>query len=190
MTNSADEQLLAALEAILIVASEPLSPEELASRLQSGPQQVKVALEQLRAEYAGETARPHGFVLRNVAGGWRIYSAPEQEEIVANFLTQGGTSHLSNPALETLAVIAYRQPVSRSVIAGIRGVSVDGVVRTLLAHDLIEEVERTESGAILYGTTTSFLERMGLASLEELPPLAPHLPANEELDELEARLKH
>ena len=182
MTNSADEQLLAALEAILIVASEPLSPEELAPRLQSSPQQVKAALEQLRAEYAGETARPHGFVLR-------IYSAPAQEEIVANFLTQGGTSHLSNPALETLAVIAYRQPVSRSVIAGIRGVSVDGVVRTLLAHDLIEEVERTESGAILYGTTTSFLERMGLASLEELPPLAPHLPANEELDELEARLK-
>lgn len=89
MTNSADEQLLAALEAILIVASEPLSPEELAPRLQSSPQQVKMALEQLRAEYAGETARPHGFVLRNVAGGWRIYSAPAQEEIVANFLTQG-----------------------------------------------------------------------------------------------------
>ena len=180
MTNSADERLLAALEAILIVASEPLSPEELAPRLDSSPQQVKAALELLRAEYAGETARPHGFV---------FYSAPEQEEIVANFLTHGGTSHLSNPALETLAVIAYRQPVSRSVIAGIRGVSVDGVVRTLLAHDLIEEVERTESGAILYGTTSSFLERMGLASLEELPPLAPHLPANEELDELEARLK-
>ena len=184
MTNSADEQLLAALEAILIVASEPLSPEELAPRLKSSPQQVKAALEQLRAEYAGETARPHGFVLRNVAGGWRIYSAPTQEEIVSEFLTQGGTSHLSNPALETLAVIAYRQPVSRSVIASIRGVSVDGVVRTLLAHDLIHEVERADSGAILYGTTTSFLERMGLASLDELPPLAPHLPGSEKLDDL------
>ena len=189
MNNPADEQLLAALEAILIVASEPLSPEELAPHLQSTPQQVKAALEQLRAEYAGEASRPHGFVLRNVAGGWRIYSAAAQEEIVSNFLTQGGTSHLSNPALETLAVIAYRQPVSRSVIASIRGVSVDGVVRTLLAHDLIREVEKAESGAILYGTTTSFLERMGLTSLDELPPLAPHLPGSEELDELEARLK-
>ncbi len=189
MTSPADDQLLASLEAILIVAAEPLSPEELAAGVRSTPQQVNAALEQLRAEYAGETTRPHGFVLRNVAGGWRIYSAAAQEEIVSDFLTQSGTSHLSNPALETLAVIAYRQPVSRSVIASIRGVSVDGVVRTLLAHDLIREVDRAESGAILYGTTVSFLERMGMTSLEELPPLAPHLPGSEELDELEARLK-
>lgn len=189
MTINHDEQLLAALEAILIISAEPVSLERLCEAVSASPEQVEDALKYLSAEYSGQIGRAHGFVLRNVGGGWRIYSAAAQEEIISGFLIQGGTSKLSGPALETLAVIAYRQPVSRSVIAGIRGVNVDGVVRTLLAHDLIQEVDRVPSGAVLYGTTVTFLERMGLTSLEQLPPLAPHLPAREELDELEARLK-
>ena len=189
MTINHDEQLLAALEAILIISAEPVSLERLCEAVSASPEQVQDALNYLSAEYSGQTGLANGFVLRNVGGGWRIYSAAAQEEIISGFLIQGGTSKLSGPALETLAVIAYRQPVSRSVIAGIRGVNVDGVVRTLLAHDLIQEVDKAPSGAVLYGTTVTFLERMGLTDLNQLPPLAPHLPAREELDELEARLK-
>ncbi|MCD4549371.1 SMC-Scp complex subunit ScpB [Schaalia sp. lx-260] len=132
--------------------------------------------------------RPHGFYVKKVAGGWRIYSAPQYSDVVARFVVGSAQTRLSQAALETLAVIAYRQPISRSRISHIRGVNVDAVVRTLVARGLIEEVDESLTGARLYGTTPAFLERMGFNSLDDLVPLAPYLPAQEELDELEELL--
>ena len=137
-----------------------------------------------RTPAPGTAGRAHGFELREVAGGWRIYSAPAWAEVVGRFVVGTDTSRLSQAALETLAVIAYRQPTTRSRISHVRGVNVDAVVRTLVARGLIEEVGETDSGARLYGTTGYFLERMGFDSLDDLEPLAPYLPASEELDGL------
>ena len=140
-------------------------------------------------DYDGETGGPRrGFELREVAGGWRIYSARAYADVVGRFVVGSSHARLSQAALETLAVIAYRQPISRARIARIRGVNVDGVVRTLLARGLVEETGTTPSGARLYGTTGEFLEKMGMTSLSELVPLAPYLPSADALDELEEEL--
>ena len=171
--------LFAPLEAVLTVPAA-----ELAGALGVDPALVEDALHALSREYRGEGGRAHGFDLREVAGGWRIYSAPAWADVVGRFVVGADTSRLSQAALETLAVIAYRQPTTRSRISHVRGVNVDAVVRTLVARGLIEEVGETDSGARLYGTTGYFLERMGFDSLDDLAPLAPYLPASDELDGL------
>jgi segregation and condensation protein B len=136
------------------------------------------------AAFYDETGR--GFELRRIGGGWRYYTREEHAAVVARQVTEGQQARLSQAALETLSVIAYSQPVSRGRVSAVRGVNVDGVIRTLLARGLIAEAGRDEeSGAALFATTGYFLERMGLVSLDDLPPLAPHLP---DVAELEAEL--
>ena len=170
--------LAAALEAVLMVAESPVPVERLAASVSRPVPQVAAVLEELAADYRGETGgRPRGFELREGAEGWRVYSARAQADVVGAFVLEGQSSRLSQAALETLAVIAYRQPVTRGQVSAVRGVSVDGVVRTLLARGLIAETGQDPmTGAVLFGTTGEFLDRMGWSSLEELPPLAPHLP--------------
>ena len=171
------------LEALLLMATEPMSAAELAQALDVPKPVVWEALDQLRTYY-DETGR--GFELREVGTGWRYYTRAEHHEVITRWLLEGQHGRLSQAALETLAVIAYLQPISRSRVSAVRGVNVDGVVRTLAAHGLIEEEARDpETGAMLFATSDYFLERMGLTSLDELPPIAPHLP---EASALEAEL--
>jgi segregation and condensation protein B len=171
-----------AIEAVLMVIDEPVSEMSLATALELPVREVLGHLRSLATEYDDGH---RGFALRAVAGGWRIYSRPEYAPVVEKFLLDGAQAKLSQAALETLAVIAYRQPVSRSRVSSVRGVNVDGVVRTLLSRGLIEEMgEEAPSGAILYGTTSYFLQRLGLGSLDELPALAPYLPEVDVLDEI------
>ena len=175
-------RLRAALEAILFVVESPVSVTALATAVQQPIDVVVGALDELRTGY---DERGAGIELREVAGGVRVYTRPECAEAVEQFLQEGQRSRLTQAALETLAVIAYRQPVTRSRVSAIRGVNVDGVVRTLLARGLIVEVgTEPETGGGLFGTTELFLEKMGLNSLEELPSLAPLLPDIEGLDVL------
>ena len=184
------DRLRSAAEAILVVADEPVTTAALSEALGLEETATEALLESLAVEYSGHdgTGRSRGFVLRRAAGGWRLASAPEFSEIVERFVVGGATARLSQAALETLAIIAYRQPITRARVSRVRGVGVDAVVRTLMARGLIAEVGETESGARLYGTTSEFLEKMGLGSLEDLVPLAPYLPAAEELDDLEDQL--
>ena len=171
-----------AVEAVLMVVDEPVSELALASALELPVDDVREHLEALEADYAQSR---RGFTLRSIAGGWRVYSRPEYAPVVEKFLMDGQQARLTQASLETLAVIAYRQPISRSRVSAVRGVNVDGVVRTLMARGLVEEVgSEGETSAILYGTTPYFLQRLGLGSLDELPALAPYLPEVDVLDEL------
>lgn len=171
------------LEALLLMATEPMSTADLAQALDLPKPVVAEALDQLRTFY-DETGR--GFELREVGSGWRYYTRPDHHEVIERWVLEGQHGRLSQAALETLAVVAYLQPISRSRVSAIRGVNVDGVMRTLATRELIEEADRdAESGAVLFRTTGYFLERMGLTSLEQLPPIAPHLP---EASLLEAEL--
>lgn len=171
----------AALEALLIVAVEPQSTVELAEATRHPVDEVEARLKELAQEYA---AQERGFALREVAGGWRYYTSESCSGMVERWVLDGQQARLTQAALETLAVIAYRQPVSRARISAVRGVNVDGVLRTLQSRGLIEEAGTDPSSqAILFRTTPYFLERMGIASLEDLPDLAEHLP---DLAELEA----
>jgi segregation and condensation protein B len=172
--------LHAALESILLVADEPIAEVLLAQVLERPRAEVTEALRRLSAEY---TEQGRGFDLREVAGGWRFYTRPECAAVVERFALDGQHARLTQAALETLAVVAYRQPVSRGRVSAVRGVNVDGVMRTLLARGLVEEAgTEPESGAMLYRTTSYFLERLGLRSLDELPELAPFLPEVEALE--------
>ncbi|MEO8828122.1 MAG: SMC-Scp complex subunit ScpB [Lapillicoccus sp.] len=174
-----------AIEAVLMVVDEPIPAIAIASALELPLDDVTAHLEELEQEYA---AQQRGFTLREVGGGWRVYSRSDYAPVVEKFLLDGQQARLTQASLETLAVIAYRQPVSRARIGAVRGVNVDGVVRTLLTRGLIaEDDEQGEGGAILYGTTAYFLQRMGLRSLDELPALAPFLPEVDALDELAER---
>ncbi len=169
-----------ALEALLLLAAEPMSATDLAQAVGVPEAEVGEALAELAAFY-DETGR--GFELRELGGGWRYYTREAHAELVAAYVIEGQQAKLSAAGLETLAVIAYRQPISRGRVSAVRGVNVDGVIRTLLARGLIEEAGHDpESGAVVFATTSYFLERMGLRTLDELPPLAPHLPAVEELE--------
>ncbi|WP_229053808.1 SMC-Scp complex subunit ScpB [Aeromicrobium sp. Leaf350] len=173
-------ELRPALEAVLMVADQPLDHLTLAQAVGHPPTDVEDALAALAAEY---DEQERGFELRSIAGGWRFYTRETVAAAVERFVLDGQQARLTQAALETLAVVAYRQPISRSRISAIRGVNVDGVVRTLVSRGLIEEAGTdAESGAILYRSTSYFLERMGLGSLDELPEIAPMLP---ELDEVE-----
>jgi segregation and condensation protein B len=179
--NSAN--VAGALEALLLLAAEPVTEFELAQAVGVPESVVSENLAELVAFYE-ETGR--GFELRQVAGGWRYYTREEHADLITRYVTEGQQSKLSQAALETLAVVAYTQPISRGRVSAVRGVNVDGVMRTLLARGLIEEAGHDpESGALLFATTSYFLERMGLQSLDDLPPLAPQLP---EVEELEAEL--
>jgi segregation and condensation protein B len=184
-TTDADDSANVAggLEALLLLAAEPVSDFELAQAVGVPESVVSETLAELVAFY-DETGR--GFELRQVAGGWRYYTREEHADLITRYVTEGQQSKLSQAALETLAVVAYTQPISRGRVSAVRGVNVDGVMRTLLARGLIEEAGHDpESGALLFATTSYFLERMGLQSLDDLPPLAPQLP---EVEELEAEL--
>ncbi len=187
MSDEASEEvrpldLRPALEAVLMVADQPLDSITLASAVGHPPAAVDEALERLAASYDEEG---RGFELRVVAGGWRYYTREEFAPAVELFVLEGQQARLTQAALETLAVIAYRQPVSRGRISAIRGVNVDGVVRTLLTRGLVEEAGSEEgSGAVLYRTTAYFCERMGLAGLDDLPDIAPLLPEGTEATDL------
>lgn len=173
-------ELDAAVEAILFVVDSPLDAATLAASLQVPTPAIEQSLDRLRTGY---DARGAGIELRAAAGGVRLYTRPSVAPHVERFLQDGQRSRLSQAALETLSVIAYRQPVTRSRVSAIRGVNVDGVVRTLLSRGLIVEVGTdAESGAGLFRTSELFLERMGMQSLEELPSLAPMLPELSGLD--------
>ena len=176
-------ELRPALEAVLMVADQPLDHMTLASAVGYPPGQVSEALQSLAAEYA-EQGR--GFDLRNVAGGWRFYTREEFASVVERFVLDGQQARLTQAALETLAVVAYKQPVSRARVSAIRGVNVDGVMRTLVARGLVEDAgQDPETTATLYRTTGYFLERIGVTSLEDLPDLAPFLPELGDLDDHE-----
>src|SRR3954463_8945784 len=159
-----------ALEALLLLADEPMSELALAEAVRAPESVVVEALEGL-ATFYDETGR--GFELRRVGGGWRYWARVEHADLIAVHVVAGQSGRLSQAALETLAVIAYQQPVSRGRVAAIRGVNVDAVMRTLVSRGLVTEVgTEHESGAVLYGTTAYFLERLGVSEVEELPPLS------------------
>lgn len=173
-------ELERSIEAILMVIDEPVTEETLAKVLDRSLEDVTIALIALVESYEG-----YGFELRQITGGWRFYSRPEYSGVVERFVLDGQQSRLTQAALETLAVIAYRQPVSRARVSAIRGVNVEAVMKTLVTRGLVEEFGlEHETGAILYRTTTYFLERLGLNSLSDLPALAPYLPDLDRLDEV------
>jgi segregation and condensation protein B len=180
--------LRTALEAILMVVDEPVSEVVLAQVAERPTDEVIAALRELAAEY---DEQERGFELRQVAGGWRFYTRASAAAYVERFVLDGQQARLTQAALETLAVVAYRQPVSRSRVSAVRGVNVDGVMRTLVSRGLVEEAGHDgEGGSILYRTTSHFLERLGLRDLDELPDLAPYLPdvdaMSDPLDEIAA----
>jgi segregation and condensation protein B len=171
-------RLRASIEAILLVVDEPVAEVVLAQVLEHPRGEVAAALRELSGEYTGQG---RGFDLREVAGGWRFYTRADYAPVVERFVRDGQEVRLTQAALETLAVVAYRQPVSRSRVSAVRGVNCDGVMRTLVLRGLVDEAGTdAETGAILYRTTPYFLERIGLRHLDELPELAPFLPDNVE----------
>jgi segregation and condensation protein B len=180
-TTPEDLDVAGAVEALLLVTDQPVSTAVLARVLERTEAEVEQVLHRLAAGYAG---RGSGIEVSSVAGGWRLYTAPAHAAVIERYLLDGQQARLTQAALETLAVIAYRQPVSRSRVSAVRGVNVDGVVRTLVARGLVAERGTDEiSGAALYGTTELFLERLGISSLDDLPALAPLLPDLSEFDD-------
>ncbi len=168
------------IEAILMVVDEPVTEISLASVLQVPVNQIEASLKALVPTYVDR-----GFTLKAINGGWRFYSHPDCSDVVEKFVLDGQQNRLTQAALETLAVIAYRQPISRARVSAIRGVNVEAVMKTLVTRGLVEEYGvENETGAILYKTTSYFLERLGLNSLSDLPALAPHLPDIDGLDEI------
>ena len=183
MTN----ELLAALEAVLLVAEEPVPPDVLASVLGCTQNAVTAACELLAREYE---AQGRGFALVRVAGGYRYQTAPDQADVVERFILDGAPRRLSPAALETLAIVAYRQPVSHNQVADIRGINSAGVIRTLRRRGYIDEVARAPGPgqAVLYGTTPEFLQGLGLDSLHDLPPLGDFVPDATVVEALERQL--
>ena len=163
-----------ALEAILFLADEPMSPTVLAQAVEAGRREVEATLEELAREYED---RGSGIALRRVGGGWRMLTHPTAAPHVEQFVLSSRHTRLTKASLETLAIVAYKQPVTRHQVSGIRGVSSDGVLRSLVERGLLAEVGRDEGPgrAVLYGTTVEFLERLGLASTADLPPVTPLL---------------
>lgn len=182
---SAEENLQAAIEAILMITDVPLSLVALATALERPVNEVRDAVLELQRDYNGGTGGPvRGFQLREIGGGWRIFVRQDYDWAVRMFIANENPTKLSQAALETLAVIAYKQPISRGQVASIRAVNVDSVVKTLLSRGLISELYTdSETGAINYGTSPLLLELLGINSLEELPLISPYLPdANTNFD--------
>jgi segregation and condensation protein B len=173
-----EDSIEGAIEAILMVTDAPISLVALATALEIPVNQVRDAVQKLREDYEGkEGASARGFELREVAGGWRIYVRENYDWAVKMFIANENPTKLSQAALETLSVIAYKQPIARGQIASIRGVNVDSVVRTLTSRGLVTELYTdSETGAIHYGTTSLLLEQLGINSLDQLPPISPYLP--------------
>jgi len=177
-----EHDLVGALEAVLLVVDAPVTESALAAAVGHRPARVRELLIDLAAQY---TAASSGIELRELGGGWRFYTRDRFAPVVERFVLDGAQSRLSRAALETLAVIAYRQPVTRSRVAGVRGVNVDGVIRTLMSRGLIEDVGADpDTGGLLYRTTDMFLERLGLSDLSELPSLGPLLPDIDGIDDV------
>lgn len=177
-----DRALEHALEALLLVVDAPTDEGSLAAALGQPVERVSAALQRLAASYEADQ---RGIDLRRVGEGWRFYTRDIYAPYVERLLLDGQRAKLTRAALETLAVVAYRQPVTRARVSAVRGVNCDGVLRTLLARGLIQEVGvEPATGATLFGTTDLFLERLGLESLEDLPPIAPLLPDVDAIDEL------
>ena len=177
-----------AIEAILMVADEPLEPHLLAQLLEVSPARVEELCAELVDAYEADE---RGFVLARVAGGYRFQSHPDLAPYVERFALEGQSARLSAAALETLAIVAYKQPVSRAQVASIRGVNVDGVMRTLQLRGYVEEVGRDPGPglAVLYGTSRLFLERLGLDTVDDLPPLGAFVPGPEVVEVLEQGLR-
>jgi len=177
-----DHELVGALEAVLLVIDAPVTETALAAAVGHGPLRVREELTALAARY---TAAGSGIELREIGGGWRLYTRDRFAPVVERFVLDGAQGRLSKAALETLAVVAYRQPVTRARISAVRGVNVDGVIRTLTARGLIEEAgSDPDTGGLLYSTTELFLERLGLSDLGELPSLGPLLPDVDAVDDV------
>jgi segregation and condensation protein B len=176
-----------AIEAILMVADQPIEAQLLAQVTETSVDEIESLLREMAAEYADA----RGFVLVEIAGGWRFQSHPDLAAYVERFVLEGQTARLSAAALETLAIVAYKQPISRLQISAIRGVNVDGVVRTLEHRGYIGEVGRDPGPGqpVLFGTTPLFLERLGLAGLDQLPPIADFVPSAEVVEALEEGLR-
>lgn len=179
------EEAKRSIEAVLFVADEPIQMTDLAVLLETPTTEIEELLEELSGEYEGR-----GIVLRRVAGGWRFGTHPAAAPFLERFVTEQRNPRMSQASLETLAVIAYRQPVSRAQIAEIRGVSADSVVRTLVARGLVEEVARDPGPgqAVLYGTTVAFLERLAINGLDELPRLPDFMPDTDSVERMERGL--
>ena len=173
-----EQELRGAVEAILMVTDSPVSLLAIAAALETPVNQVRNVVQALQADYNGETSeQARGFELREVGGGWRIFVRQDFDWAVRMFVANESPSKLSQAALETLAVIAYKQPMSRGQVASIRAVNVDSVVKTLLSRGLISELfTDSETGAINYGTTPLLLELLGINSLDDLPLISPYLP--------------
>ena len=184
----AQSEAAKAIEAILMVAQEPVDPHLLAQLLEVAPARVEELCAELQAAYEADD---RGFVLARVAGGYRFQSHAEMAPYVERFVLEGQSARLSSAALETLAIVAYKQPISRAQVAAIRGVNVDGVMRTLQQRGYIEEVGRDPGPgqATLFGTSREFLERLGLDRLEDLPPIADLFPSAEVMEALEQGLR-
>lgn len=179
-----DFSVRAAIEALLTVAETPLSIVTIAGALEMPIQQVKAELDALRSEYdEANEGLGRGFELREVGGGWRLFVRQSHDWAVRQLVANENPAKLSQAALETLAVIAYRQPISRGQISSIRGVNVDSVVRTLISRGLVSELYTDgETGASMFGTTDLLLEQLGINSLEELPAISPYLPDQDSID--------
>ncbi len=187
LTYLDSESLKGALESLLLVATDAITTADFAKVTNAAPAEVAEALKELAEEY---TRCNRGFQLREVAGGWRLFTHPAHHQLVSDFVLSWDTRRLSQAALETLAVIAYYQPVTREGVRAIRGVNSDGVISSLREKNLVREVgkEADRGQAILYGTTALFLERFGLKSLRELPPLEDFAPDEESKQFIRERL--
>lgn len=188
MSDEVDvSEIKAGIEAMLMVADQPVSPGQLAEIMGVAKEDIEIAAAELIQSYADQG---RGFVLQRVAGGLRFQSHPNQASIVERFVLDGQASRLSAAALETMAIIAYKQPISRNQISAIRGVNAEGVVRTLEARGYVSELARDPGPgrASLYGTTPAFLERLGLNSIDELPPLGQFVPGADVVEALETTL--
>jgi segregation and condensation protein B len=172
-----EDQVSEAIEALLMVADQPVSVVGLAQATGTPTKVVSEVLSDLQKTYDGETGGPRrGFELREVGGGWRLYARRDWDDLIRSFIHDDSPQRLSQAALETLAVVAYKQPVTRPQVSAVRAVNVDSVMRTLLARGLItEDSTDPETGAIFYATTPLLLEYLGIESLEDLPPLSPLL---------------
>ncbi|HEX2038590.1 MAG TPA: SMC-Scp complex subunit ScpB [Acidimicrobiales bacterium] len=182
------QEELRAIEAILMVAEEPIEPGLLAQLLEVTPARIEEMCGELAAQYERDD---RGFAMVRVAGGYRFQSHPDLAPYIERFVLEGQTARLSAAALETLAIVAYKQPVSRAQVSAIRGVNVDGVMRTLQQRGYVEEVARDPGPgqAVLYGTTRLFLEKLGVDSLDDLPPLGQFVPGAEVVEALEQGLR-
>jgi len=189
MNTSEELSIKQAIESILMVATDPVPPNLLAQLLEKPTSDIEKICESLSEEYKHEN---RGFIMVRVGGGYRYQSHPEQAPWVERFVIEGQSTRLTAAALETLAIVAYKQPISRAQVSSIRGVDVDGVIRTLQQRGYIDELSRDTGpgNAVLFGTTQSFLERMGLNSLEDLPSLGDFVPGAEVVEALERGLRY